>query len=65
MAEPHNSGAPEIEVSPEMIEAGMAAYWREANPGIEDGDRKDRKRILTAIFTAMVMASNARSSFRA
>jgi hypothetical protein len=54
------AGAPEIEITPEMIEAGMSAYWREANPGIEDGDKSDRRRILKAVFTAMAAASTAR-----
>ena len=25
------TGAPDMEVTPEMIKAGMGAYWREAN----------------------------------
>lgn len=49
----------EIEITPVMIEAGMNAYWREANPSIEDGDRRDRARILAAIFRSMVKASKS------
>jgi hypothetical protein len=50
---------PEIEVTSEMIAAGINAYWREANPGIEDGDNADRKRILTAVFIAMLAVSGS------
>jgi hypothetical protein len=61
---PHDkveTGAPatEIEVTPDMIAAGMNAYWSEANPGIEDGDFSDRARILRAIFIAMLSASTS------
>lgn len=50
---------PEIEVTPEMIEAGEAAYWnhRDHFPGdgqIEEGD-------VEAIFQAMKRAELSRS----
>jgi hypothetical protein len=57
------SGAPksdEIEVTPAMIEAGMHAYWQEANPGLEEGDDADRRRILEAVFIAMLTEPTAR-----
>jgi hypothetical protein len=52
-AKPDANSTDEIEVTPEMIEAGLAAY-REEGACIESGDNTDKARILSAIFMAML-----------
>ena len=45
----------EIEVTPEMIEAGVMAYYKEGSP-VEDTDNRMKAELFTAIFRAMIAA---------
>lgn len=49
------AGAPEIEVTPEMIEAGVSAY-RLRGTTIEEADNMEKRAIFSAIFFAMLSA---------
>ena len=53
-------GVPQIEVTPEMIEAGIQVYL-EWCPNSGTGDRVDRKMIVE-IFGAMVCANPTRQA---
>lgn len=50
----------EIEITPAMIAAGLAAY-REEGTLIEEADDADKSRIFIAIFSAMFSASRSRT----
>jgi len=52
---PIDAGAPEIEVTPAMIDAGADALWRSC--AIEHPCEADRE-IVRSIFTAMLSASS-------
>lgn len=45
----------EIEVTPEMIEAGVMAYYIEGSP-VEDTDNRTKAGLFTAIIRAMIAA---------
>jgi hypothetical protein len=47
------AGAPEIEVTPAMIEAGVDAYYENAIWGWENPGREQLKEMVRAIFSAM------------
>ena len=50
------AGAPEPEVNPEMIEAGVRTYWR--HPAIEPSSAEARE-LVSDIYRAMVSARKA------
>jgi hypothetical protein len=47
------AGAPDVEVTPAMIEAGVAAFYEEAVCGWDNPGTNDVKRVLAAVFAAM------------
>jgi hypothetical protein len=51
-----SAGAPEIEVTPEMIEAGVGAYYENAIWGWDNPGRKELQEMVKAIFLAMSCA---------
>ncbi len=46
----------EVEVSPDMIEAGMAAFYLTTASGFDDVSEEERERILSAVYRAMYEA---------
>ena len=59
LTNPGDAGAPdEIVVTPAMIEAGLAAY--RGGDRVEDTDEVGKAEIFTAIFCAMIYASDYR-----
>jgi hypothetical protein len=47
------AGAPEIEVTPAMIEAGVMAYYENAVGGWENPGVAELRKMLGDVFTAM------------
>ncbi len=52
---PHNAGAPEPEITPEMIEAGLDALW--ATGAIEHPCGADED-VVRRVFNAMILAAS-------
>lgn len=50
---PKDAGAPEIEVTPEMIEAGMQRYYENAAGGWESPGGEELSRVLAEIYVEM------------
>jgi hypothetical protein len=57
--ETNDAGAPETEVSPEMIEAGVSAYYRNIGWGWDNPGEEPLKRMLVATFRAMTAACHS------
>jgi hypothetical protein len=46
----------EVEVSPEMIEAAMTAFYQTTASGFDDLSEEERKKVLSAVYRAMYEA---------
>jgi hypothetical protein len=53
MEKAKNVGAPEIEVTTDMIEAGVQAYYENAIWGWENPGREELRKMTEAIYMAM------------
>ena len=56
------AGAPEIEITPAMIEAGVDAYYRNAGSGWENSGHAELKAMVSAIFSAMWFCSHPKTN---
>jgi hypothetical protein len=56
-----NTGVPQIEVTPEMVEAGVSLYL-DYCPDSGSGDRTDRKMIAEIFSAMMAVRCQARST---
>ena len=56
-APPVESPATELEVTPEMIEAGVMAYYENASEGWDSPGGKDLERAIRSIYRAMSSCS--------
>lgn len=52
--QPQNAGAPEIEVTPEMTDAGVDAFYENAIWSWETPSRAELRKMLREVFRAML-----------